>query len=283
MAGSATNLCVVLKDGRATCMRGGQERPFPPFRVPDLRFSNLYVHEQGVCGDTVDGKPECFTVDGWTQASVVAGAKAAYPAPLATLSLMPDGHIEVRGHDWAKEQVPAARYTKLCGGGRWISQTDELLANSQRHVHACALAEDGHIVCWGDTPKVPPGTFVDILCGADFVCGLTANKRMICMNRKGDKEESEPGQELVNFASDGRYFGGALTKADERGWAVTRSYLFEYDGTQPYPEKGLFTAFWMGADSECGKRPSGETICWGRGVKTLQIPPSVKLPVHADR
>lgn len=275
MAGHTRHLCVLLDDGRAACMRAPEENTLvPAFRVPDARFATLNVADTSACGSTREGKPVCFTAAHWALPPVVDGAKAAYPAPLATLSLMPDGHVEVRGHAWAHEGLPAGRYRKLCGGGRMGPLPRKETPGFERRVHSCALSDSGQIACWGHAPVAPRGTFIDMVCGNDFVCGLSEERRTICSNREGKSEESWEGETWNNLATDGAVVVGATQQVDEATDGV--GYVFKDIFRSEHRPKGILEAVWAGAGAECAKLPEGQNVvCWGLIDAALQAPSDV--------
>lgn len=275
ITGGRTNSCVLLRDGRVSCMRGGPaDERMPRLRVPNIKFANLNADDKRACGTTTDGKNVCFTVENWTQAPIPPGAKTIFTAPLATLGIMPDGHIEVRGHDWVKNAVPAGKFRKLCGGGHWTANGPDILPDSRRGVHACALSEQGSIHCWGDAPAVPTGSFVDIACGEDFVCGLSSGGVLNCMNRKGKVASIEEDPQLKQISSNGRWVLGARMALSENQIGVDGAW-FARPGPPMTPPKGEFEIDWPSANVECGRRPSGVTGCWGDGADDLRAPPSI--------
>lgn len=276
LAGSQSMLCALLEDGRVACMRapvGMAKHYIPAFRVPDVRFATLEVDDKQACGTTLSGEPLCFTVANWSQAPIAKGAKAAFPAPLATLSIMADGHIEARGHDWAKEKVPQGRFKKLCGGGHWYT-SEAADPNDRRRVHACALSDEGRVSCWGDAPKGLAGTFDDILCGQTFVCGRKAGRSIACSDREGKSISSYENEEFLTFSTNGNRVMGALKDLDEVGYGV--GMIFMVDEVREDRPKGLFDGYWLGAGVECGRRPGKAVTCWGDGVEALRVTADVR-------
>ncbi len=282
MEGAQNNLCILLKDGRAACLRGGPEsKRLPPLRVPDVRFSSLHADDKMACGNVLEGEPLCFTVENWALPPWAAGAKEVFPAPMATLALMPDGHIEVRGHEWAKQKVPAGSYKKLCGGGQWRTDPDRPQPIDRRQVHACGLSESGGIYCWGHLPERLRGNFLDMVCGANFVCGLTRNRNLECVTREGSTERSEIDRPLRQISSNGLQVKGATEKLDEEGYG-TYGVIISNDASFASSPPGEFLSVWNGAGIHCGLYPDGHTACWGEGKDHVRAPKQI-LPAKKSR
>ena len=132
-------------------------------------------------------------------------------------------------------------------------------------------------MCWGDTPAVPKGPFVDIACGEDFVCGFSAQGALNCMNREGKVESIDVDEPFKQISSNGLWVLGARKSLDKNQIGVDGAW-FTTDAPPVLPPKGVFDIDWPAANVECGRRPSGVTGCWGKGADDLRAPASIAIP-----
>jgi len=101
-------------------------------------------------------------------------------------------------------------------------------------IHSCALAEDYHVVCWGDNSRgqsqVPaelePDRFIQVVAGGLFTCALRMDGHVVCW-----------GDNTLGQASP--------------------------------PEDQVFEWISAGGEHACGLRASGEVVCWGRSMAAL--------------
>jgi alpha-tubulin suppressor-like RCC1 family protein len=122
------------------------------------------------------------------------------------------------------QSVPSGRFTDVAVG-RW---------------HACAVAEDGSLTCWGDdsvgqaTP--PTGQFTSVAAKERHNCALRIDDAVVCWG-VGDADDVTDG-------------------SDEEGarWG------------QSIAPDGAFVAVDVGSSHSCGIRESGLVECWGAGA-----------------
>ena len=89
---------------------------------------------------------------------------------------------------------------------------------------ACALGEDGAVVCWGRGQAVPApgGAFASVeISIRDYACGLRTDGNAVCWNSSDSVIGGPPAEAIFTQVSPGHYHG-------------------------------------------CGLKPDGMIICWGR-------------------
>ena len=162
------------------------------------------------------------------------------------------------------------------------------MAVSLGESHACAIAVDASVLCWGDNDfgqaDAPGGSFVAVSVRYEGSCGVRAGGSLLCW---GDGRfgllEVPDGEFVKVFArrgcalgADGEFVCWARARANEARWADV-------------PE-GRFVELSLGSFFGCARREEGSVLCWSlsapqpRGQDMApddlrQWPDRVELPV----
>ncbi len=132
--------------------------------------------------------------------------------------------------------------------------------------HACALAEDGHVSCWGLNTKgqadAPSASFTSVTAGNFFSCGVTTGGTALCW---GFPE---------------RYAGlaGRQVRAIEAGGsacAILADGHIECTGSAKLraAPSGTFVRVSVGVSHACAVRDDGGVACWGANDYGQATPP----------
>ena len=227
-----------------------------PNSVPlpgDAQFTQIAAGWHHACGLQADGTVLCWGSNRSGSLDIPAGLTLSrISAGLNfTCGLSVDGAIACWGENGAGQASPPDGSFNDVAAGR---------------NHACAL-EDGALTCWGkdfpDGPetiqKVP--ALSTIQAGAGFVCGLTPDANMACLNNDGRGLANIPGPfaELaigLHHACAIKVDGNILCNSEERKHYSQRSRT-------PPTKFVQATGGWYHA---CGITEASDIECWGSGV-----------------
>ena len=169
-----------------------------------------------------------------------------------------DGEVVCRGGDLARNAPPGRHTAISVGVGR-----------------ACAVAESGEAVCWGNNARsrgAPPGRYTAITVNGgedgNYACALTIDGEARCWSAYvGDPP---PGRYIAVAAGDAH--ACALTEDGAAVcWGRPRDW---HDFGQTDPPPGRYTAISAGSDRTCAITLEGAIVCWGDTDYELRpIPP----------
>lgn len=130
--------------------------------------------------------------------------------------------------------------------------------------HACALADDDTVHCWGcgsaqfDLGQCEPasGEFVQVTTGNHHACALRASGAVQCWGLDDRGQTAAPDASFVRISSGGNHTCGVLDDATLECWGD--------DGMgQATPPAGEFEDVAAGYEFSCGVRSGGGVECWG--------------------
>ena len=263
--GGLSGYCVVLSDGRASCLNStGQWVP----QGGDLRFTSISTSNNHGCALAVDGRAFCWGSNGrgqlgqgYTFGFAATGGIATEPVEVGGnhrwLSIEADGHSQTCGI--TTDRVP------LCVGHNDFGQlgreprasTDSVLAewgSGYRltslwtdHFTTCGIDVGGAVYCSGmfngPSSGIPvriaePGEFTAVAVGSQHGCVLDPAGAAHCW---GLNNHGQLGAGDFTSSLEARPVSGGLKFARLYAWWFTT----------------------------CGVTEAGETWCWGRNDGTL--------------
>ncbi len=127
--------------------------------------------------------------------------------------------------------------------------------------HACALLQDGHVVCWGANDQgqlnAPVDvTFTQITSGWRYSCGLRTDGGITCWGRNNHMQASAPtGQFTAVDAGWDHTCAISYGVATCWGWTANRR--------TEAPTTILFSNVQAGAEHSCGLTDERDLFCWG--------------------
>ena len=128
--------------------------------------------------------------------------------------------------------------------------------------HACALQQDGRVLCWGANGdgqlNVPPGMrFRQIASGYRFSCGIQTNGQIFCWGRNSHHQTEVPYGTFTALDA-GWDHACALGRDGATCWG------WDANGRATAPPGVLFKAIGAGAEHSCGLTVNGDLVCWGK-------------------
>ena len=77
-----------------------------------------------------------------------------------------------------------------------ISVAGRFLKVAKGPSHACAIAEDGTLSCWGQNhvqqSEPPPGQFVDVGVNNEYSCAVRADETILCWGNGSNGQTTPP-------------------------------------------------------------------------------------------
>lgn len=296
------HVCAIrVADGSPSCWGAGQptwdlgqasppggDRPQP--RLPeDGRFTAISAGYFSVCALRPDGAPVCAGRGdfGGERPPSNESLTAVSVGASHTCGLRRDGSPTC----WSnvgQSKLNSAPNPSLWGavrGGEPLDvswpEGETFTAISSGTAHACALREDGTLVCrltytLGDDGfglRDPPDgeRFASISSGSWYTCGLRADGSPLCWaSFEGEDELLEfgpPEEERFTVISSGDAHACALREDGTAAcWAMIEFTVgdatLDVGQTDP-PEGETFTAISAGSEHTCAIRTNGSLVCWG--------------------
>jgi hypothetical protein len=141
----------------------------------------------------------------------------------------------------------------------------------------CGILANRHLRCWGATITPDNTTFMQVVVGNDYVCGLTTAGTAICWGFGSSPaaygEISAPDEQFVQLT--GGYYHVCGLRADgvPKCWGAgsfdrtpdCMSLKYDCGQAQPPPDE-KFVQLAAGMVHTCGLRADGSVKCWGAGV-----------------
>jgi hypothetical protein len=126
---------------------------------------------------------------------------------------------------------------------------------------ACALAERGNVICWGDSQYYddrPGGSFETLGGGGSHMCGVRPNGEIECWGTGAFVLGRVPEGSFA-YVTGNLYWECGITR-EGRGhcWGLSSSEFGQLDAPQ-----GRFAQVSVGTSYACGLRLDGRTECWG--------------------
>lgn len=133
------------------------------------------------------------------------------------------------------------------------------------HDSACAIIDDGRILCWGDgAPAVPPDRFLQLDGGSEHFCGVTLDGSISCWGDNARGAAAPPGGQFVQVTA-GAWHSCALAASGEvTCWGDAAEDRLT-------PPKHRFLEISATTFGTCGLTIDGQIACWGR---PLSDPPT---------
>ncbi len=228
--------CGLREDGTSSCWGHSEQAHVPP----DLKLKFLDIGSHTACGIRDDDALVCWTGDevevfdrSFLHVSVVSRYWCA---------------VEMSGEIMCSTpeiQPPAGKFKKV--------SFSIILREEGVQIVLCGVSVEGELTCRdvtdGEDREVwsPPGIFVSVSSGGNFVCGLRENGEVICGEFEGFEEsEDEPVDEEPD-RDDGL---GGLGEEEE-----------EIDIEPPPDER--FVSIRVSSQGACGITVDGRIRCWG--------------------
>ncbi|QSX79244.1 PxKF domain-containing protein [Agrilutibacter solisilvae] len=245
--------CAIRRDGTVACWGANYAGQATP---PEGRFTQLAAGMMHTCGLRDDGRLECWGniqlqwQDEWTRYATIS-SNGSY-----VCGIRMDGHVECLG--WTPDNI----------------QTPELLsAFAAGETHACALAGNGNVRCWGDIgfggpPPTLPGPedrFKAIASGYRASCGLRADGTVSCWGEPLEGVPPTQGARYSAITMGRRHACGLRLDGTADCWGDSRGV--------PPPATDRFVALAAGAYHTCGLRSDGRLSCWGEEFQGATLPP----------
>ena len=284
--------------------------PVPqPADAPSGRYATISVGEAHACALTETGEAVCWDVDSGAPWDAPPGRYTALTTRGdLTCAVTDEGGIVcwARGGEMAEWSpfgtVPAGRYTALAmtGGyacalredgeavcrdtaqddlvempdpppGRYVAIDVGYLAfEGLIEITACAVAEDGAIICWkGDSNNQPEtrrhqGSFTTVSMGGYRECGLTADGELRDVGTWSCPLARMDDSVRYTDVSQGRNHGCAITDASAAvcvsGDQTFAGILTTMHPPDPSPER--YAAISVGGEAACALTESGRAVCW---------------------
>jgi alpha-tubulin suppressor-like RCC1 family protein len=288
VAAGAYHTCVRDLFGETSCWGEGG---FGQLHPPTQTYAVLVPGQAHTCGIDADGAVTCWGENSASQCDV-PDFGAALPLDLAlgdehSCALLDDATVACWGGnsagqadvpaDLAAVQVDAGRTTNCAIDATnavrcWGDDTYGLVADvplgndwSQVSVdehHACAVAFDGAMVCWGvnlnNETLPPPGSWAQVSTGEDHTCGVTDGGLVECWGNDF-QGQSSPADGDYRFVTAGRQHSCALLLDDTVAcWGGNTT-----GGGRAIAPAGTFASISTSTDHTCGVRHDGTSLCWG--------------------
>jgi len=273
IAGTHSSSCALIDDGRVECWGAYEQaedgvgpprsrhsgRPWTA-RPADERFASISTGWSHSCGLTRDGKVDCWGFNDHGQLDAPEGEYQSVSASLYySCGLKSDGRIECWGQNDYSSYGSTTPPADDGPTGQADPPTGQFTAVSAGWEHACALANDGEIVCWGrnhnSQADPPDGQYVALSAGWDYSCALTESGSVACW---GLGPEAAPTAKYRSVSAGWAYACGVTTGNQVQCWGS------DFHG-RASPPRGDFVAVKAGKVHSCGVRADGSVACWGYG------------------
>jgi hypothetical protein len=128
--------------------------------------------------------------------------------------------------------------------------------------HACAIATDGTLVCWGtnvsEEATPPSGVFVAVSAGSHFACALAENGSATCWGQNDVGQTNAPAEGFASISA-GMDHACGIRKSDN-----TAVCWGNYRWISATPSSVNFTSVSCGFGFACGVGIDGTVTCWGK-------------------
>jgi hypothetical protein len=146
-------------------------------------------------------------------------------------------------------------------------------AVSVGELHACALATDGTIVCWGSNTSgqatPPAGTFTSVSAGISHTCAVQTGGAAVCWGSNSQGATTPPTGTLFTSLSAGSSYTCGVLKSD----ASIACWGANGVG-QAAAQASSFVSVSAGLDQTCGVKTDGSLACWGSNAFGQASPPT---------
>jgi alpha-tubulin suppressor-like RCC1 family protein len=232
--------CGLMASGRVSCWGfNGDGRA----DAPAGSFRQVSVGRDYACGIRSDGSAACWGGEEGSEWEAPAGKFLQVSAGGEhCCGVMEDKSIKC----WRARRKGKARRAKRGvsqGRGKFRPPAGEFTAVAVGDRHACAVAAEGSVVCWGDdshgqaTP--PPGEWTRVSAGRAHSCGLRGDGSVVCWGAGGVKDRPD----------NSIHFGQSSAPA------------------------GTFVDVSAGESHTCGMLAEGLIDCWGSNGNGRASPP----------
>lgn len=134
---------------------------------------------------------------------------------------------------------------------------------SAGYYHACRLAPDGRIDCWGrttDARLMPPNVdYKQLAAGTDNACAVGTDDLVRCWGRNQRGQNDAPPGAFVQVSGGDSHFCGLRLGGELACWGYD-------DAGQASPPAGTFKQVTAGAFHGCAIRMDDTVQCWGGAV-----------------
>ncbi len=273
--------------------------------------ATIYPGAADSCGDGVD--QDCDGSDGingrWCGGQISAGSANA-------CGMKADGTLACWGDNFVGQSNPPDGLFRSVSAGDWVScavaVSQELVCWGLKNTsgvdvdafippegsyesvavgdsHVCALAaESGTLSCWGDDiwgalEGIPEGSFVQVSAGQGYSCAIDTEAAVHCWGMDTMGRASPPdGIRLKQVAGRNAHSCGIDLDDELVCWGSDPEAEIgggQSDGTELGTPAGPWGDVGVGVSFTCGRRPTGEMVCWG---DTGRVEPKSLEPPEAE-
>jgi alpha-tubulin suppressor-like RCC1 family protein len=163
------------------------------------------------------------------------------------------------------------------GGGRTGTGAAAMGIVNVGEKHACAIRDDGTLVCWGDNSlgqlNSPTGEFTQVSSGPLHSCAIRADGFVLCWGDNFSGETNAPLARFIQVSVGGAYSCGIRDDGQAVCWGDA-AY-----GPLAAPA-GEFMQISAGANHACALTGGGMPVCWGDNYAGQATPPQTQSFIH---
>lgn len=248
--------CVLEPSGALTCF-GGRLAGL----APTGSFDGLEAGGNGFCAYDRWGLPTCWGADNWTSDTPPGLALTAVHATGS-------GFCGLDENGWP-----------VCiGDGPSGAPSRPFRDMDLEATHACGLAVDGTVTCWGDDSRgqlaLTGARALDVDVGPFTTCIVRTSGQLACAGDDSNGQTSPPGGTYVSVSVHERHACALRASGGVACWGRDRF-------GESTPPSGRFTAVAASGVNSCGIRLDGDLECWGLGAGVIPAPAVPFVEVEA--
>ncbi|MCY3786200.1 MAG: RCC1 domain-containing protein [bacterium] len=261
-------VCAVEGDGEAACWSAG-DYPTGEWRTltePEPAPGRVAALDVGfdVCAAQRTGGVMCGRDTGWEGTSRHWRAGPGSPADSPRTSVFEDLSV---GYGWYWSD------RDWDDGEGWL---DDYGGPDNPSQHACAIATDGGLVCWGTNGNgetvVPPdwlglAPYRDVAAGYRHTCALDRRGEAVCWGDGTHGQTDAPAGVFTQLSAGRWHTCGLRPDGEAECWGngpggVRNQFDAPPEGAPTAPPPGPYTQVAAGQWHTCALRPDGRVECW---------------------
>ncbi|MBN1960834.1 MAG: hypothetical protein JW841_07795 [Deltaproteobacteria bacterium] len=254
--------CLIAKNGKVYCWGSGAPKSAKSSKT---RFKKISLGLWAACGIKIDN-----TIDCWATSGVMPTEKNFFEfrdeyrsipwkgkfqsvalGDIHACAILTNGRIKC----WKRSDVIVA--DSSCEPDP-IFETEEDITNS--------CCKNGKLDC--QETKAPSGSFLAVVVGEYFSCGLNKNHSIKCWGDNQKGQSSPPPGKFIKLSAGYEHACAILTNGKIVCWGETKG---------SNPPAGIYKDIAAGVGYSCAINQNDELVCWGR----IEAEPENEPPTKA--